>query len=78
MGDATGGGVSHKFPRCEISTDYTKFGDYGLDFANPNGGNMDVLQDFDFDSFLHQDGEGVDNFDFNSFGHLDSNEIGAE
>ena len=38
---------------------------------------MDVLQDFDFDSFLHQDGEGVDNFNFDAFG-IDGNEIGAE
>jgi len=31
---------------------------------NENTGNSDVLQDFDFDSFLHQDGEnGEFNFD---------------
>ncbi|CZT41636.1 related to Som1 protein [Rhynchosporium secalis] len=50
----------------------------GMDFANPNNGNMDVLQDFDFDSFLHQDGEGVDNFNFDSSAFLDGNEIGAD
>jgi len=33
-----------------------------FDFANPNDGNSDVLQDFDFDSFLHQDGDNDDNF----------------
>jgi hypothetical protein len=49
----------------------------GLDFANPNMGN-DVLQDFDFDSFLHQDGEGVDSLNFDMSGFMDSNEIGAE
>jgi hypothetical protein len=77
MVDGTGTGVSPIFPCCAISTNSSQF-DYDLNFANPNGGNMDVLQDFDFDSFLHQDGEGVDNFDFNSFGPLDGNEIGAE
>jgi len=50
----------------------------GMDFANPGNGNMDVLQDFDFDSFLHQDGEGVDNFNFDSSAFLDGNEIGAD
>ncbi|KAK0103986.1 hypothetical protein ONS96_005091 [Cadophora gregata f. sp. sojae] len=50
----------------------------GMDFANPGNGNMDVLQDFDFDSFLHQDGEGVDQFNFDSAAFLDGNEIGAE
>ena len=49
-----------------------------MDFANPGNGNMDVLQDFDFDSFLHQDGEGVDNFNFDSSAFLDGNEIGAD
>jgi hypothetical protein len=50
-----------------------------MDFANPNNGNMDVLQDFDFDSFLHQDG-GVDGneFNFDTTNFLDGNEIGAE
>jgi hypothetical protein len=28
---------------------------------------MDVLQDFDFDSFLHQDGDVGDNFQFDNF-----------
>lgn len=46
-----------------------------FEFAN-NG--PDVLQDFDFDSFLHQDGEGVDNFNFDASGFLDSGEIGTE
>jgi hypothetical protein len=49
-----------------------------MDFANPNNGNMDVLQDFDFDSFLHQDAEGVDNFNFDSSAFLDGGEINAE
>lgn len=48
-----------------------------MDFA-PNNGSMDVLQDFDFDSFLHQDGDGNDNFNFDSATFLDGNEIGAE
>lgn len=50
-----------------------------LDFANPGNGNMDVLQDFDFDSFLHQDaGDNVGEFNFDTAGFLDGNEIGAE
>ena len=48
-----------------------------MDFANPSMGN-DVLQDFDFDSFLHQDGEGVDALNFDMSGFMDGNEIGAE
>jgi hypothetical protein len=50
-----------------------------MDFANPTTGNLDVLQDFDFDSFLHQDA-GVDGNDFNfdASGFLGDNEIGAE
>jgi hypothetical protein len=46
-------------------------------FVNPVNGNADVLQDFDFDSFLHQDGEGVDNFSFDTSGFLEG-EIGAD
>ncbi|KAF4629675.1 hypothetical protein G7Y89_g8470 [Cudoniella acicularis] len=47
-------------------------------FTDPGTGNMDVLQDFDFDSFLHQDGDGVDNFNFDSFPLDDGGQIGAE
>ncbi|RDW81956.1 hypothetical protein BP6252_03068 [Coleophoma cylindrospora] len=50
----------------------------GFEFANPSGGNMDVLQDFDFDSFLHQDGGEVDGFSFDTNAFLDGGEIGAE
>lgn len=50
----------------------------GFEFTNPTAGSMDVLQDFDFDSFLHQDGEGVDNFSFDTSAFLDGGEIGAE
>jgi len=39
---------------------------------------MDVLQDFDFDSFLHQDGDGVDAFNFDSGFMDESGQIGAE
>lgn len=44
-----------------------------LEFATTG---QDVL-DFDFDSFLHQDGEGADNFNFDT-NFLDSGEIGTE
>ncbi|PMD65837.1 uncharacterized protein K444DRAFT_624384 [Hyaloscypha bicolor E] len=48
-----------------------------MEFA-PNNGSLDVLQDFDFDSFLHQDGGAEDNFNFDASGFLDENTIGAE
>lgn len=48
-----------------------------MGFADPQLGNSDVLQDFDFDSFLHQDGD-VDNFNFDSFPMEDGGQIGAE
>jgi hypothetical protein len=46
--------------------------------ANPLNGT-DVLNDFDFDSFLH-DGNGDDgnNFDFNSNTYLENDGIGAD
>ena len=49
-----------------------------MDFAGAGNGNMDVLQDFDFDSFLHQDGGVEDNFNFDSSAFLDESTIGAE
>jgi hypothetical protein len=50
-----------------------------MDFANPGNGSLDVLQDFDFDSFLHQDAEGVDSFNFDMSGiGMDGDGIGAE
>ncbi|PMD23726.1 hypothetical protein NA56DRAFT_716215 [Hyaloscypha hepaticicola] len=50
----------------------------GLDFAASNNNNMDVLQDFDFDSFLHQDGGVEDSFNFDTSAFLDENTIGAD
>jgi len=47
-----------------------------MDFANPNL-NGDVLQDFDFDSFLHQDGDNADAFAFDASAFME-NEVGAE
>ncbi|KAI1340151.1 hypothetical protein F5Y15DRAFT_415042 [Xylariaceae sp. FL0016] len=49
-----------------------------MDFANPLTTN-DVLQDFDFDSFLHDDGANTGEFDFNpaSFG-MESSELTTE
>jgi hypothetical protein len=48
-----------------------------FNFLNPADGT-DVLQDFDFDSFLHNDGEAGNDFNFDPAQFLDSNEIGAE
>lgn len=48
-----------------------------MDFADPSSG-LDVLQDFDFDSFLHQDDSVGDAFNFDTSFQIDSNEIGAD
>jgi hypothetical protein len=49
----------------------------GMDFANPLT-TSDVLNDFDFDSFLHDNnGEDTTTFDFNP-GFMEGGEIGAE
>ncbi|KUJ18053.1 uncharacterized protein LY89DRAFT_36187 [Mollisia scopiformis] len=54
-------------------------GNVSMDFANLGNGNSDVLQDFDFDSFLHQDeGVGDGSFNFDGFQGLDGGEIGAD
>ena len=75
MGDPS---VSASILTEVMNSNFLKFDPYPLDFANPNSGNMDVLQDFDFDSFLHQDADASDTFNFDAFGGLDGNEIGAE
>jgi hypothetical protein len=53
--------------------------DFGMDFANPLTG-PDVLNDFDFDSFLHDNTNDDTGFDFGggSFNIGDSGEIGAD
>ena len=48
-----------------------------MDFANPTMGSADVLQDFDFDSFLHQDGGENDGFAFDASAFMEG-EVGAE
>lgn len=47
-------------------------------FADPATGSMDVLQDFDFDSFLHQDTDDVNTFNFDNFPLEDGGQIGAD
>ena len=49
-----------------------------MDFAGANNNSMNVLQDFDLDSFLHLDGGVEDNFNFNISAFLDENPIGAD
>jgi len=49
-----------------------------MDFTNPNMATTDVLQDFDFDSFLHQDGDGADQFNFDTSAFMEDGAIGAE
>lgn len=43
-------------------------------FADHGNGNMDVIQDFDFDAFLFQDSEGDETFHFDSAAFLDRND----
>ena len=49
----------------------------GMDFANPTM-NGDVLQDFDFDSFLNNDADNQDAFGFDAAQFSMENEVGAE
>jgi hypothetical protein len=49
-----------------------------MDFANPAMGTADVLQDFDFDSFLHQDAGDNDGFNFDPNNFLEGEGVGAE
>jgi len=57
--------------------DFLQF-DIGNFAFNENPSNSDVLQDFDFDSFLHQDGENGE-FNFDTTGIFDpDNQIIAE
>jgi hypothetical protein len=51
--------------------------DFSMDYANPLTSG-DVLNDFDFDSFLHDSNTGEDGtFDF-SAGFMEGGEIGAD
>jgi hypothetical protein len=71
--------VSHKIYPARFTANFVKFGNMGLgmDFVNPSMGSGDVLQDFDFDSFLHQDNV-EDNFAFDSAFNMEGGEVGAE
>jgi hypothetical protein len=48
-----------------------------MEFTNPAMGT-DVLQEFDFDSFLNQDGGDTDQFGIETLPFIEGNEIGAE
>lgn len=52
---------------------------FGLEFADPMA-SSDVLNDFDFDTFLHESNEDGGGFDFGSatFGIEGTGEIGAD
>lgn len=54
----------------------SKLQNFDVEFANPLTSN-DVLNDFDFDSFLHDNDNGGETFDFNAGVFLDGNEIGT-
>lgn len=68
-------------PPLRNSADTEKFqmpAGLSMDFANPAMGSGDVLQDFDFDSFLHADND-TDAFNFDAgFALGEGNEVGAE
>jgi hypothetical protein len=79
FGDMNNGEMVSRSYSCEISilTNQKQFA--AMDFTNPLTSD-NVLQDFDFDSFLH-DGDGDPGaFDFNpaSFGMEAPGEIGAD
>ena len=48
-----------------------------MELTNPITSN-DVLNDFDFDSFLHDGDAATESFDFNTFGGMEGGEIGAD
>lgn len=48
-----------------------------MDLANPLQ-SSDVLNDFDFDSFLHDGDNNTEQFDFNAFTGIENGEIGAD
>jgi hypothetical protein len=71
--------VSINVPPVLFTANDSQFDFQGLgDFNNNVNGNTDVLQDFDFDSFLHQDGDDSNAFNFDASQFLDTSEIGAE
>ncbi|RQM07371.1 hypothetical protein DH86_00003101 [Scytalidium sp. 3C] len=64
-------------PSLVFGLDNTAFDGMGnFEFSNP-AGSQDVLQDFDFDSFLHNDDQDMNTFNFDT-NFLDNSEIGAE
>lgn len=61
-----------------ISTNNWQVDFPGMEFANPLS-TGDVLNDFDFDSFLHDNEGNTEAFDFNgTFPSMENHEIGAE
>jgi hypothetical protein len=75
MDDST---MVRAFPESSITSMLTSIQfSIGMDFTNPTMGSSDVLQDFDFDSFLHQDGGENDAFAFDTSGFMEG-EVGAE
>ena len=53
-----------------------KLQNFDVEFANPLT-SSDVLNDFDFDSFLHDNDNGGEAFDFNAGVFLDGGEMGS-
>lgn len=77
----TDGIVSPRMHHSTFASAYTNQQDFPLGFADPSS-STDVLNDFDFDSFLHDgnNGEdGVGGFDFGNPGFIDdgANTIGT-
>lgn len=59
-------------PSCLLTLDVPQ--EFGLDFANPLATN-DVLNDFDFDSFLHDNEGDAGGFDFSAAANFMDPEI---
>jgi hypothetical protein len=72
----SGGMVSYDYG-CEVTNTNPK--QFNLDFTSGLGATNDVLQDFDFDSFLHDGDDNNGPFDFNpaTFG-MEGGEIVAD
>jgi len=68
-----------KHPRFRTLTHSTQSGfDAFMDFTSPSNENMDVLENFDFDRFLHQDVESGRSFNFDKGFNIDNNGINIE
>ncbi|KAK4223091.1 hypothetical protein QBC38DRAFT_59975 [Podospora fimiseda] len=76
MFNMDGGIVSPRMAHSNFGSAYTNQQDFPLGFADP-ASSSDVLNDFDFDSFLHDGTNGEDNggFNFGDGGFMDDQNV---